>query len=47
MTDKEKAKIIARIRGLQQTRDYAAPEYVPTLTREIERLLRLLEKGSK
>lgn len=36
-----------RIRSLQVTRDYAAPELVPLLNTEIDRLIRSLDEANK
>ena len=38
---------VARVRSLQQTRDYAAPELVPQITAKIDRLLAILEQEVK
>jgi len=43
LTADERTHIMARITGLQNTRDYAAPELEPQLAAEIDRLLGLLE----
>lgn len=43
LTADERARINARITGLQNTRDYAAPELEQQLTAEINRLIGLLE----
>jgi len=43
LTTAERSRIVARITGLQNTRDYAAPELELQLTAEIDRLLGLLE----
>jgi len=47
MDDNEKARILRRIEWIQNTRDYAAPEYAKQLTAELERLLDTIEPRAK
>jgi len=44
MTEQERKDTYRKIRSLQNSRDYAAPELEGQYTREIERLWALLEE---
>ena len=47
MTEQERKDIYRKIRSLQNSRDYAAPELEGQYTREIERLLARLEEDDE
>ena len=47
VTEAERSKIIRQIESLQNTRDYAAPELEPQLTRQIEKLLDIIEPSRR